>query len=118
MLANWLFKDVPKFSTILCSAGMMVPWVIPDSAVAHDVTEDAYQETECEYDTIDEAVKTVKDDASYECFYMYDADEVRHHVKGYKCKPSGKYKAKNFAKCVFHHSHGDSGDVEYADAGS
>ena len=58
MFVNWLSYNVPKLSTILCSAGMMVPCVLPSRAVAHDVTEDAYQETGCEYDTISEAVKT------------------------------------------------------------
>lgn len=35
MIANWLPNNVPKLSTILCSAGMIVPWLIPNSAVGH-----------------------------------------------------------------------------------
>ena len=36
MFVNWLPNNVPKLSTVLCSAGMMVPWLLPNRAVAHD----------------------------------------------------------------------------------
>ncbi len=42
MLAKWLSNDVPKFSTILCSAGMMVPWLLIDRAAAHDFDNKEY----------------------------------------------------------------------------
>lgn len=35
MFVNRLSNNVPKLSTILCSAGMMVPWLLPNSAVGH-----------------------------------------------------------------------------------
>lgn len=38
MFVNWLSNNVSRFSTILCAAGMMVPWLFPNRAKAHDMS--------------------------------------------------------------------------------
>ncbi len=34
MIANWLSNNMSKIGRIVCSAGMMVPWLLPSSAMA------------------------------------------------------------------------------------
>ena len=63
MIANWLSKNVSKFNTILCSAGMMVPW-LPNSAVADLIYVTGYSD---KHDTGSAALTRATNQANTKC---------------------------------------------------
>ena len=68
MIANWLPNNVPKLSTILYSAGLMVPWLLPDRAAAHDYEyKYPYSETDCVFPNQSQAEGTALRAIRKEC---------------------------------------------------
>ena len=70
MIANWLPNNVPKLSTILYSAGMMVPWLLPNRAVGHELwIERSYSLTNvpCQYDSPEGLMNAVLRVANKRC---------------------------------------------------
>ncbi len=69
MIVNWLSDNVPKLSTILCSAGMMVPWLLPNRAVAHDLFRIVeFGVFTGSHDTQTEARNALKEKADKNCY--------------------------------------------------
>ena len=119
MIANWLSNNMSKFSRILCSAGMMVPWMLPERAVAHDKSRYEYINGTvfCDYESASDAQRAVLAGTRQACEEKGTVVEERTPI-AWKCMNQLWMATDGGVKCKIPvpHTHDDSDAVMYAGA--
>ena len=101
MIASWLSNNVPKLSTILCSAGMMVPWLLPNRVMADAmwVVQSVSSSTGYEYDSPGGAIAACYAWLRWDCSSSYGGSLQGTYGSVYKRGTA--YRATCMAGCGF-----------------